>query len=505
MPSDHEFVYRVAGDDVVDINRPFMPGLKLPHRADAADDLIALVHIPPMPKERNAVAMVLQPIDAVPHACGVAEADLVPAGLELAHLHGVRQHTRGGERLQQPGEVRLEVVSHQHRRTVGLLDDRLERLDLHVVDFFPFLRPLLFFALDEGIDIHRAVAQLETLLRSCGRVERLGFAVLHHREHFLFHLAVFGAGLGRQINEAGHMHGRVKIEVIGRVNTQTHVRQCGLDLLACELQRRGTEAVGAALEPALSKSRVGAAKSFTCIDEPRLAVQVLEAVRCWRAGQLNHALDFRVCNLRKCRRAYPALLQTEGLQLAGLVDHDGTERPTLAVLFHQPGQILEVDGVDGGVIAQRGAAFGFGTDDGHNVDVPHGLPLPRLVGPRVPRHDQRRNHQRGHGLTCKHERIECEEGSRGLARAHVRPYRAARQVDNVVYHALLIRTGHEVAEGVHLGPALDLAASGCSRSIKSSSGNPQSSQYGAPSRGSFTSLPPHCGHGPCPLINTSHL
>ena len=83
MPLEHKFIYRAVRHDVMDDHGPVQPGLHLPHRTDAFNDLLTQLEVPPLAEERDVVARVLEPVYAVAGTLRVGEQHLNLAGLEV--------------------------------------------------------------------------------------------------------------------------------------------------------------------------------------------------------------------------------------------------------------------------------------------------------------------------------------------------------------------------------------------------------------------------------------
>ena len=81
---DDHLVHGATGDDVVYKNGAVKASLLLAGRPDALDDLQAFLQVPPVPEERELVAVVLQTINAVAHARGMSEPHAALAPLRRA-------------------------------------------------------------------------------------------------------------------------------------------------------------------------------------------------------------------------------------------------------------------------------------------------------------------------------------------------------------------------------------------------------------------------------------
>ena len=145
----------------------------------------------------------------------------------------------------------------------------------------------------------------------------------------------------------------------------------------------------------------------------------------------------------QCRRALTTSAQPEGFQPGAFVGDNGAERPAAAQLFHQPDQIVVVDGKHAGVAVRqrRGARFGI-TDNWLYLDIAQMPPFNRFIRPGAGGNAQRRENQRGLCLRSRHEEI-FQRGERchGFTHTHSRPDVAAVNVDFVVDDEVLIRTG----------------------------------------------------------------
>ncbi len=292
-------------------------------------------------------------------------------------------------------------------------------------------------------------ASAQALLSLRRRVERLDLvARVEGGVHLVLHVLVVLAGLERQLDHDVVYDGRAQVEPVRRLDRQADVAQLVLDLDLGDRQRLDPVARPVGPEPPLREGGEGAAQARTCVDEPRLPPEVLEAVAGRRAGELDQALDAGVGDAAQGLGALAALAQPEPLDLGGLVqDHRGVG-PLVAPVRHQPDDLLVVGGVDLRRRPHGGDALALSAHDRHDVHALQVVPLEDLLGPRRRRHAQRCYHQRRAVLDHLQD-LQRRQGRDRLAGAHAGPDRDALSVQDVVDDQRLVRTGGELLARAH--------------------------------------------------------
>ncbi|MNP40051.1 hypothetical protein D3C76_1336580 [compost metagenome] len=130
-----------------------------------------------------------------------------------------------------------------------------------------------------AFDVRSPRADLQTLLRLGGRVQRLDLRAFQVHEHLFFHVLVEHARGRRQIH-LNDVHDRLfEVEPVCSVDCDTHVAQCFLNLLLRLIGRLDAESGMRSPEPTLLEGVVGAAQPVALIHEPHLPPKVLKAVR----------------------------------------------------------------------------------------------------------------------------------------------------------------------------------------------------------------------------------
>ena len=135
------------------------------------------------------------------------------------------------------------------------------------------------------------------------------------------------------------------------------------------------------LEPALFERIEGTPQALTPIQEPRLAPQVLQAVRRWRPGQVYPAIHPAVRHLAQGLGPLGSLSEAKALEPGALVGDHSAERPAVAQMFDKPWQVLIVGGVDGCVALQGPGPGPRIAHDGAHLGSGQVVPLADLIGP----------------------------------------------------------------------------------------------------------------------------
>ena len=323
-----------------------------------------------------------------------------------------------------PGQVGLEVVSHERWGPSSLLHHGREGIKFGIMDLL------------EGagvVGVERAIGQLKTLHCEAGGVERLHLgAGFEAQEHLAFELAVQGSSFLRQLDLDHVLDQRRQLQEVGRAHGDCEVAQCALDLLLGERQHRLLDQVllvwrDLALvgEPPGLECRVAAAQPAAEVEEEGLAPEILQAVRRRGAGEVHPGLDLGARHLAQHLRPLAALRDAVALQPGGLVgDHDH-ERPLAALrlqLVAQPLQVVVVHREDLSRRGERGAALLGRAGDRHQPEPGEVLPLALLVRPCRLRHAQRRQDQ-GRAVFAQHVEQPVEPGQNAdrLAHTHASP------------------------------------------------------------------------------------
>ena len=137
-----------------------------------------------------------------------------------------------------------------------------------------------------------------------------------------------------------------------------------------------------------------------------------------------------------------------GLQACLLVGYDRLERPLVAVVLHEPGELLVVGRVNVGGRHQGCQTLFDIARHRHDPQVLGVVPLRHLVRPRRLSHAQGGQHQhRVHVLDAGQVLQRRQHGDR-LAAAHGHPQGATGLLVDVVYGVVLVRVRDEGAAHV---------------------------------------------------------
>ena len=419
-----------------------------------------VLQVPVVPEEDHLVAHVLEAVDTVPPGLGVHEEDRDLARLEVVLVALGLEYAPLGELVQQPREIRPELIDHDHGLSLHLGEQFVQGLQLLVVHGPPLLRTGVAVGLDEGVDIRGAVRDLEALLGPGRSAEGLGRPVPDLGEHFFLHLAVDLAG-GRGQIHLHHVDDRLfQVEPVLAVDGQTEVLDRRVDLGVGPFHGLDTVAVRFRPEPALLERPVGPAEPLAPVEEPELAPQVGQPVRARGPGEFDESGRVGMGDVpestgalaplpRDELLALPAGLerQPQALQLRALVGHDRAVRPPVAPLLGKPDQVLVVRRVDRCVPTQGPLPLGHRADDRHDIEVREVCPLAGLRGPGLAGHAQGREDQGRVRLAGHVEGIEQREGGPGLAQPRLGPQRAAWVLERVGQHQILVLPGRELLGG----------------------------------------------------------
>ena len=264
----------------------------------------------------------------------------------------------------------LEVIGHQHGRAVSLLDNAFQRVQLGIMDVLPL--PFLAY-------VHRAVGDLQQLLRPHGGVGRLDLVLRELREHLRLHRHV---QLAHRRDEVGVDRHHVRLLDGQRTDRQAYVAQLLLDLTLRVLVRHEAVAVVALAEPPLLEGAERAAQTLALVDEPYLPPQILYTVGRRRPCEADKAAPLSVDHLtqQSCPRA--SLTQPVRLQAGELVRDHRLERPRIAQLPAEPADVVVIHSVNVGVLSHRTLALLLRAGDDADGQVRQVVPLLDLFGPR---------------------------------------------------------------------------------------------------------------------------
>ncbi len=359
-----------------------------------------------------------------------------------------------------------ELVGHEDRRSRRLLDHRLKRLELGVVEVvvlppvhhaagvFRVAPEVIVRALDalgvgaSIVEIDLAARHLKAFAQDGLRVDRLHLHALFERGVKLsLQTLVHRHRVGRQLHLDALEDGLLKVEPILRVDRDRQVGELRLDERVGSDHRGILHHVGFAarshgLEVPHLVGRHGGAEALALVHEPRLPPEIDQSVRCGRARQLDEPVDQRV-HAGEGFRSGRSAPQAEALEASGFVNHDDLERPRLAVLLHQPRELFEVRAHDVGFLIERPLALALIAATHRHAQVLQVVPLLHLIRPRAPSHAERGDDERGAFASEEHP---VEGGKRGdcLPHTHARPHHAPLVADDMVDDDPLIRTRVEL-------------------------------------------------------------
>ena len=305
-------------------------------------------------------------------------------------------------------KVVLVPVGHQQGLSIHALDDVLQGVQFLVVDIFhiPVIR------------IDRPICHLAEFSGQHSGICRRHLALVKLCRQIFAHLIVNGSFWLIHIHPVLAVYEFRHLEVVGGFHGDGNIGDLVIDPFLCSRQRLiGIHHLTVhPIRPKIVLAVLGdkPPQSLSHIQHLKLGEQVHQPVPGRGTRKANDAL----CPGAHLHQRFEPLAVPvfEGRKL---VHHDGVKFK--GDILHHPLDILPVDDVDIRIPAERLQPFFFGTDRHGITDIFQMVPLFNLLGPGIPRHPQRCDHQDAGNLEVVEQQVvQCRQRDGCLAKAHVK-------------------------------------------------------------------------------------